>query len=111
MQERTGVRHRAARDRRAGRRGRGSRADRDRVVDADPAALGQLAGAPRIAVVHEQVAHPGRRQVVLQRLPVRTVIEGHEYARIGAGIEQAWRNGIGAHHVGEMSGGQSGTDV
>ena len=48
--------------------------------------------------MHQQVAHPGGGQVALQRLPMAAVVEGYEYALVGAGIEQARALRIGAYH-------------
>ena len=100
VQERADVGHRAARDHRAVRRRRRSRADRPGLVDADPAALGQPPGAPRITVVHQHlhvvgerpVPAPGHRAVVAPRRvalglrPVAVDPRRRRRARRGLGV-------------------------
>ena len=59
---------------------------RDVVQDVESAAM---RGDDEIVAVHLDVAHRGRRQAVLQRLPGRAVVERDEDAALGAGEEQA----------------------
>ena len=61
--------------------------------------------------MHQQVPHPGFRQVELQRLPMPAVVEGHVDALGRAGIQQAAPRGIGAHHRHEFSRRQPGIDL
>ena len=48
-----------------------------------------MRGHHEVVAAHAQVAHAHAREVELQGLPARTVVEGHEDADLGAGVEQS----------------------
>ncbi len=77
-------------------------AQRSEVVEHPDRAT--LRAGDQVVAVHEQVADPGRRKIALQRLPMVAVVEGHEHAGIGAGVEQARALQVGAHDADEMVG-------
>ena len=64
-----------------------------------------------VVAVDEQVAHPRDRQVALQRLPRVAVVERDVDAGVGAGVEQAFLDGIGADDGDEMAVRQSIRDL
>ena len=47
----------------------------------------------KIVAMHVDIAHGGDRQILLQRLPVRAIVERHEHAALRAGIKQAAAEG------------------
>ncbi len=49
--------------------------------------------------MHGQVMDRRHGQAVLQGRPMSAVIEGKEYAQLGAGVEQAATHGVLPHHV------------
>src|SRR6202158_5812828 len=58
-----------------------------------------MSGHDQIVTVDEEVVDRSCRQIELQRLPVRAVIEGNPRARFRAGIEQPLALGIFANGV------------
>ncbi len=57
-----------------------------------------------IVIFDDQIVNRCDRQIQLQRLPMRTVIERNEDAEFGSGVEQPFTFGIFAHrmHVGAI---------
>ena len=60
-----------------------------------------------VLVVHADVGHRRRRQVLLERLPVAAVVERHEHAELGAGVEQALLRRVLPHDARRMVGGDA----
>jgi hypothetical protein len=69
---------------------------RDVVQDPEGAAVG---GHDEIVAVNHQIADGGDGQIILQWMPGRAVVKGHEDADFGAGEEQAFAHGIFADCV------------
>ena len=69
---------------------------RDVVQDPERAAVG---GDHEIVAVHHQVVNRRDGQVELQRLPVRSVVEGCVHAALRAGKQQALASGIFPHRA------------
>ncbi len=63
-----------------------------------------LRAGDEIVAVQDQVAHPGRRKLPLQRLPMVSVVEGHEHAGFRARIEQSRALQVGPHDADEVIG-------
>src|SRR6185312_129781 len=70
-----------------------------------------LSRGDEVVAVDKQVARPGRRQVLLERLPVVAVVEADEHAGLVAGIEQARSDGIGADGGDDLVGGKAAGDL
>jgi hypothetical protein len=56
-----------------------------------------------VATPHDEVADRAVGQIELQRLPALAVVERHEHARLGAGVEQPAPLGVLAHDVDETA--------
>src|SRR6266581_3938610 len=69
-----------------------------------------MRGNDQIVLVDDEVVDGSGRQVELQGLPVRTIIEGNPRASFGAGIEQALVLGIFANSVNVRAVGKAGGD-
>ena len=70
-----------------------------------------MGGDVQIVAVHHDVANRGDRHVVLQRLPLRAVVEGNVDAQFGGGIEQPFGLRIFLNRVDEGAFGNAGDDV
>ena len=66
-----------------------------------------LCGHDQILVRHLDIGDGRVRQIELEALPVRAVIEGNVHAEFGAGVEQAGAVGIFAHHARGLIGGDA----
>ena len=51
----------------------------------------------QIAPMDPHVGNRGGRQVHLQALPARAVVERHEHAELGAGVEESLAGGVLSH--------------
>ena len=69
-----------------------------------------MGGGDEIIAVDSQVVDGRDRHAVLQRRPVLAVIEGDEYAELGAGVQQAAAHRVLAHHVDDRARRQAGGD-
>ena len=56
-----------------------------------------MGGDHEIVAGHREIMERGLRQIELQALPVRAVVEGDEDAGLGGGVEQAAFRRIFAH--------------
>ena len=93
----------------AGRHGRRELVQgRDVVNQPEAPALG---GGNQLVVLAGEVRHGHGRQVQLEGLPARAVVERHVEAVLGAAVEQAGAPGVGPHHAGEVGGRDAGHDA
>ena len=66
------------------------------VEDPEPAPVGR---DREVVALDDQIANRGRGHVQSQGFPMPAIVEGNEYALLGAGIEQAFAQRIFANHV------------
>jgi len=53
----------------------------------------------QVVVFHFQIVHRHGRQVLLQRFPVRAVVERHQHSRLRPRVEQPFAFRVLAHHA------------